>query len=128
MRYILSPIYYIIFMYNNSFYSVCLIVYFFIYPPRLFFYLMFYKPPSSKKGSEVPSGGLWALQWLRWSRIHLKCRRPRFDLWVRKIPWRRERQPTPVFLPGDLMDRGAWWATVHGVSESQTQLSNSTIT
>ena len=23
-----------------------------------------------------------------------------FDLWVRKIPWRREWQPTPVFLPG----------------------------
>ena len=22
------------------------------------------------------------------------------------------------------MDRGAWWATVHGVTESQTQLSN----
>ena len=28
------------------------------------------------------------------------CRRPRFDPWVRKIPWRREWQPTPVFLPG----------------------------
>ena len=24
-----------------------------------------------------------------------------FDSWVRKIPWRREWQPTPVFLPGD---------------------------
>ena len=23
-----------------------------------------------------------------------------FDLWVGKIPWRREWQPTPVFLPG----------------------------
>ena len=22
------------------------------------------------------------------------------------------------------MDRGAWWATVHGVAKSQTQLSN----
>ena len=22
-----------------------------------------------------------------------------FDPWIRKIPWRRERQPTPVFLP-----------------------------
>ena len=29
-----------------------------------------------------------------------QCRRPRFNLWVRKIPWRREWQPTPVFLPG----------------------------
>ena len=29
-----------------------------------------------------------------------RCRRPRFDLWVGKIPCRREWQPTPVFLPG----------------------------
>ena len=24
-----------------------------------------------------------------------------FDPWVRKIPWRRKWQPTPVFLPGE---------------------------
>ena len=30
-------------------------------------------------------------------RRHKRCR---FDPWVGKIPWRRERQPTPVFLPG----------------------------
>ena len=30
-----------------------------------------------------------------------QCRRCRFDPWVGKIPWRRERQPTPVFLPGE---------------------------
>ena len=24
-----------------------------------------------------------------------------FDPWVRKIPWRRARQPTPVLLPGE---------------------------
>ena len=28
---------------------------------------------------------------------HKRCG---FDLWVVKIPWRRARQPTPVFLPG----------------------------
>ena len=26
---------------------------------------------------------------------------PGFDPWVGKIPWRREWQPTPVFLPGE---------------------------
>ena len=31
----------------------------------------------------------------------LQCRTPGFDPWVGKIPWRRERLPTPVFWPGD---------------------------
>ena len=30
-----------------------------------------------------------------------QCKRHRFDPWVRKIPWRREWQPTPVFWPGE---------------------------
>ena len=29
-----------------------------------------------------------------------QCRRPGLDPWVQKIPWRRDWQPTPVFLPG----------------------------
>ena len=29
-----------------------------------------------------------------------KCKRLRFDPWVRQIPWRRKWQPTPVSLPG----------------------------
>ena len=29
-----------------------------------------------------------------------QCRRSRFNPWVRKIPWRRKWQPTPVFSPG----------------------------
>ena len=32
--------------------------------------------------------------------IAVQCRRPQFDPLVRKIPWRREWLPTPVFLPG----------------------------
>ena len=31
----------------------------------------------------------------------LHCRRPGFDPWVGKIPWRREWQPTAVFFPGE---------------------------
>ena len=30
----------------------------------------------------------------------LQCRKPRIDPWVGKIVWRREWQPTSVFLPG----------------------------
>ena len=40
---------------------------------------------------------------------------------VGKIPWRREWQPTPVFLLENSMDRGAWWVVIHGVTKkSQT--------
>ena len=28
------------------------------------------------------------------------CRRPRFNPWVRKVPWRKAWQPTPEVLPG----------------------------
>ena len=38
---------------------------------------------------------------LSWQRVYLQCRRPQFNPWAGKIPWRRAWQPTPVFLPGD---------------------------
>ena len=33
--------------------------------------------------------------------IHLTSRRCGFHPWVKKIPWRRKWQSTPVFLPGE---------------------------
>ena len=36
--------------------------------------------------------------------------------------WRRKWQPTPVFLPGESQDGGAWWAAVSGVAQSRTRL------
>ena len=30
---------------------------------------------------------------------HLQCGIPGFDPWIGKIPWRKERLPTPVFWP-----------------------------
>ena len=53
-------------------------------------------------------------------RIH---KRHKFDPWIGKIPWRRKWQPTPVSCLENSMDSGAWWATVHGVTKSQTWLS-----
>ena len=44
------------------------------------------------------------LQW-----IHLQCRRPGFDPWFGKIPWRRERLPTPVFWPGEFHELYSRW-------------------
>ena len=36
--------------------------------------------------------------------------------------WRRKWQPTPVFSLENPRDRGAWWAAVYGVTQSQTWL------
>ena len=47
-------------------------------------------------------------------------KRLRFDSWIEKIPWNRKGPPGPVCLENS-MDRGAWWATVHGVAKNQTQ-------
>ena len=51
-------------------------------------------------------------RWLGWEDQSLGWEDPLKEAW----------QPTPVFLPGEPMDRGAWWATVHGVAKSQTGL------
>ena len=47
----------------------------------------------------------------------------RFDPWVEKTLWRRERQHTPVFLPGQSHGQRSWWVTVHRVAKSQIWLS-----
>ena len=35
----------------------------------------------------------------------LQCGRPGFDPWVGKIPWRRERLPTPVLWPREFCEQ-----------------------
>ena len=45
------------------------------------------------------------------------------DPWVRKIPWRREWQNTPVFLPGKSHGQRSLAGTAHGVAKRQTRLS-----
>ena len=37
----------------------------------------------------------------------LQCGRQVFDPWGGKIPWRREWQPTPVFVPGKSQGLGS---------------------
>ena len=39
--------------------------------------------------------------WLSGKESASQCRRFGFEPYVRKIPWRRKWQPTPVFLPGE---------------------------
>ena len=35
--------------------------------------------------------------------VCLQCRRPMFNPWVGKIPWKREYIPIPVFLPEEFL-------------------------
>ena len=54
-------------------------------------------------------------------RVCLQCRRPGFDHWVRKIPWRKKWQPILVFLPGKSHGQKE---EPSGVTKSRTQLRN----
>ena len=42
-----------------------------------------------------------------WYRIRLQYRRQGFYPWARKIPWRREWLPSPVFLSGKSHGQGS---------------------
>ena len=42
----------------------------------------------------------WRLPWLLSSKESTSLQEMRAQSWVKKILWRRKRQPTPVFLPG----------------------------
>jgi len=54
-------------------------------------------------------------------RICLQCGRSGFDPWVGKIPWRRERLPTPVFWPGEFRGLHSSWG--HKELDAAEQLS-----
>ena len=50
-------------------------------------------------------------------------KRPRFQPWIRKSPWRRAWQPTPVFLPRESRgQRSLTGYIVHRISKIPTQL------
>ena len=55
-------------------------------------------------------------------RGHKRCE---FNPWIRKIPWRRKCNPLLFSSQENPMDRGAWQATVQGVTESDmTEVTN----
>ena len=49
----------------------------------------------------------------------LRYRRCGFALWVEKIPGEGNGCPLQYFYPGNPMDKGAWQATVHGVTKAK---------
>ena len=62
-------------------------------------------------------------RWLSGKESNSQCRRHRFDPWVRKIPWRREWQPLPVFLPGKSHGQRSLVGRIPWGHKSWTQLS-----
>ena len=66
-------------------------------------------------------------RWLSGKESACQCRRCGFNPWVRKISWRRECQPTPVFLPGKSYGQRSLVGYSHGVakeSDTTERLSN----
>ena len=62
----------------------------------------------------------WALCMLSGKESACQCRRRKrcgLDPWVGKISWRRKWRPTQCSCLENSMDRGAWWAIVHGGCE-----------
>ena len=49
--------------------------------------------------------------------------RPQCDSWVGKIPWRRERLPTPVFWPGEFHGLYSPWGRKESDTSEQLALS-----
>ena len=64
-----------------------------------------------------PSGKEFACQLRR-------CKRHKCDPWVGKIPGGGNSNSLQYSCLKNPMDREAWWATVHAVTKSQTQLSD----
>jgi len=56
------------------------------------------EPDVTEQRNDTHTDGLcW---WFCGEELACRCRRHRFNPWVRKISWRRKWQPFPVFLPG----------------------------
>ena len=60
--------------------------------------------------------------------VCLQCKRPGFNPWIGKIPWRRKWQPTPVLLPGkfhgqrSLVSYSPWGRKESDTTEPDTSL------
>ena len=66
----------------------------------------------------------WRPLWLRWQKIHLHCRRPRFDPWLGLGRSLGEGNSNPLQYSclGNPMDGEAWRATANRVAKIRTRL------
>ena len=73
--------------------------------------------------------GLFGLPWwLSCKESSCQCRRCCFNPWVGRSPGEGNGNPLQYPCLENPMDKGAWWATVHGVTKSQTRLSDTATT
>ena len=86
---------------------------------------------SSKQsqGYLIPLQGLQRASLVaRFSRLQLPVQESRVPSLNQEDALEKETATLSYSCLGNSMDRGAWWATVHGVAKSQIQLSNQTAT
>ena len=62
--------------------------------------------------------------WLSGKESTCQYKRCRFNTSIRKLLWSRQWQPILVSCLRNPVDRGNWWATVHGGIKSRTWLSD----
>ena len=63
-----------------------------------------------------------AMWWLSGKESACQCRRHEFNPWVQKLPWGGNGKPFQYSCLENPMDRGAWRATVHGVTRVEHDL------
>jgi len=76
------------------------------------------------EGTEVKYGVSQVVLVVKNLPVKARDTRDGFDPWVMKIPGGGNVNPLQCSYLGNSMDRGAWWAIVHGVSKSWTQPSS----
>ena len=86
--------------------------------------------PSSIPGSgRSPGEGIGYPLWNSWAFLVVQMVKNMRETWVWSLSWEdplEEGMATHSSILGWRipMDRGAWWATIHGVAKNQTWLSN----
>ena len=84
----------------------------------------------SIRGNSIDGGDSLTKGASRWcsgkesTRQYRRYTRQGFDPWVRKIHGEENGYPLQYSCLENFMNRGAWQAIIHGVTKSQTQLSN----
>ena len=81
---------------------------------------------SAKSQAWLSSQNLSGLpRWLSGKESTCRCRRHRFNPWGGKIPWRRKRQPTLVFMPGKSHGQRSLvgYRVRHNLASEQQQIS-----